>query len=353
MLVARTTRNAGKAAGKLSRLKEILAGNQSMLIVLQDNPDPDAIATGVGLRELANHLFGISCSLVHGGLVGRAENRALARYVGVNLRPIDEINVANFDLVAMVDTQPNTGNNALPDGTPVDVLIDHHPMRKASRDVPFTDIRKHYGAASTIIFEYLVEAGVEIDTPIATALLYGIRSDTQELGRDATGADIRAHLALYQLANSRMLGQITHAGLPDDYYRIRHAALANARRSGRGMYTNLGEIANTDMISEIADLLLRHENTQFSLVIGSRQDTMHLSLRTSVPEADAGRIMRRIVSRKGTGGGHSMMAGGQIPLGKVNSAAARKRLESTIFRRFVKIAGGTHDRCRQLVPRRA
>jgi len=350
--VAKTTRKTGKAAAKLSRLKEILAGKKSMLIVLQDNPDPDAIAAGVGLRELANHLFGISCSLVHGGLVGRVENRALAKYVGVNLRHFEEIDATNFDMVAMVDTQPNTGNNALPNGTPIDVLVDHHPMRKASRGIPFTDIRKHYGAASTIIFEYLAEAGVEIDAPTATALLYGIRSDTQELGRDATRADIRAHLALYQLANSRMLGQITHAALPDDYYRILHTALENARRNGRGIYTSLGEIEDTDMISEVADLFLRNENVQFSLVIGSRQGAMHLSLRTSVPEADAGRIMSRIVSRKGTGGGHRMMAGGQIPLGEVTSDGARKRLERTIVRRFLKITGETASRCRLLVPRR-
>ena len=65
---------------------------------------------------------------------------------------------------------------------------------------------------------------------------------------------------------------------------------------------------------EIADLLLRMEGKTWSLCTGPYGDRIYLSLRTTNPRADAGRLMRRLVGRQGKGGGHGMMAGGWVPL---------------------------------------
>ncbi len=171
-----------RTRSKLAELTSILGGKAQLLIVMQDNPDPDSIAAAVALRKLANTLAQVQCSIAHGGTVGRAENRALVRYLNLNLRPVEEIKFETFDAIAIVDTQPGVGNNSLaPDIVP-DIVIDHHPFRMTTRRSKFSDVRSNYGATATILLEYLTQAKIEPDMQLATALLYAIRSDTQDLG---------------------------------------------------------------------------------------------------------------------------------------------------------------------------
>jgi len=284
-----------------------------MLILVQDHPDPDAIASAVALREVAHLQPDLNCSIATGGGVGRAENRALVAYLGLNLRPFGQLNLGAFDTIALVDTQPGTGNNALPRDVRPDIVIDHHPVRRSSRGLPFTDVRQNYGAGSSILTEYLIAGNIEPEPALATALLYGISSDTQDLGRDASRADIDAHLFLYPRANLRMLAQIRHGPLPPAYFDLLSRALHVARIYGDGIIADLGCLDNPDMMGEVADLLLRRQAMGWCLCFGALPDQVLLSLRTQGPDREAGRLMRRIVGRRGTGGGHNLYAGGQIP----------------------------------------
>jgi nanoRNase/pAp phosphatase (c-di-AMP/oligoRNAs hydrolase) len=323
---------------KLQKLMTVLAGRTRMLIVMQDHPDPDAMAAAVALRRLVNVQTDIRCSLTHGGTIGRGENRALVRYLSLNLLPIETVVLDQFDVVAMVDAQPGTGNQSLSVARYPDIVIDHHPFRKITRQSPFTDVRRHYGATSSILFEYLAEAKVDIDVPLATALLYGIRSDTQDLGREAIAADIAAIERLYPIANKRMLSAIQRGSVPRDYFRVLSIGLRNARQYGAAIITNLGTIDNPDMVGEVADLFLREEQTQWTLCMGFVKKCMVLSLRTSGETPHAEQVIKRIVSRRGTGGGHLTYAGGQIPLKKETKTEALE-LERLVRRRFLRSLG--------------
>lgn len=329
---------ANRTSRRLKAFRGILGGAKSLLIVMQDHPDPDAVAAAGALRHIANSVAGVSCSLAHGGAIRRAENRALVRYLGLNLRPMEEVNTAQFDLVAMVDTQPATGNNSLPDDARVDIVVDHHPMRKATRASRFTDVRRDYGATSTIFYEYLTALKLQPDAPLATALCYGIQSDTQDLGRDTVPADIAAYIALYPLANRRMLGGIRRAPEPAYYFRILARGLSRARIYGRCVLAPLGQVEAPETVAEVAELLLRHEGIDWSLAYGVFKKRICLSLRTEDTETDAAKVMRAIVSRIGSGGGHPRAAGGQIPLDASNPAA-RKRIEDFILKRFLRRLG--------------
>ena len=108
-------KGADKTSSKLQKLTELLTGKAYLLVVMQDSPDPDSLAAAVALRRLAKSLANLQCSIAYGGTVGRGENRALVKYLGLNLRSCDEIDYDKFDVIAMVDTQPATGNNSLPD----------------------------------------------------------------------------------------------------------------------------------------------------------------------------------------------------------------------------------------------
>lgn len=321
---------------KLELLKTTVQRDGSMLIMLQDYPDPDAIASAAALKRLFGHLSpGVACTLSYGGAVGRAENRALVRYLDLPLREAAGLDPARFDLVAMVDAQPGAGNQSLPAERLPDIVIDHHPIRTLTRRVPFTDIRSRCGATSTILYEYLAAAGIEPSIQLATALTYGIQSDTADLGRKTTQADIDAFLALYPLANARLLARIRSQPLPISYFRILDTGLRNARLFGDAVATQLGPIDNPDMAGEVADLLLRNEASAWALCSCVFRDRMLLSLRRVNPEGNAAKVMQSIVHGQGTGGGHYTMAGGQITLASTADAAL-ERTWSLIVKRFRK-----------------
>ena len=118
-------------------------------------------------------------------------------------------------------------------------MLDHHPMKRQTRSAKFFDVRSKCGATSTILLEYLLMLNIEIDMHLATAMLYAIRSDTQDLGRDSTRADIQALTDLYAIANKRMLSQIQRGKVRRDYYRMLSDALNNAEVYDNAIVTNL------------------------------------------------------------------------------------------------------------------
>jgi nanoRNase/pAp phosphatase (c-di-AMP/oligoRNAs hydrolase) len=324
-----------KIKKKLKQLHETLNHSSTMLIVLQDNPDPDAMGSAAALRKLVNQYNNIQCSITHRGTIGRAENRALIKYLGLNLRQADQIDFHAFDLIAMLDTQPGTGNNCLPEEIEPDIVIDHHPCRKNTRLCRFTDIRRRYGATSTILTEYLNAEGIDIETTIATALLYGIRSDTQDLGRDTTAADIDALMMLYPKANKRILSQIQRGLVQRDYFRLLSLALSNAKVWGKSAITSLGQVENPDMIGEMADLILRDDQLEWVLSYGFCRGKLLLSLRSDAEDPSAAKVARHIVARRGTGGGHISYAGGQIPIDSLTQKALAQ-LTSSVEEAFLK-----------------
>jgi len=328
---------ADKTRGKLKKLQSAFAKARTLLIVMQDNPDPDAIGASMALKELAQKIANIKCQIAYGGTVGRAENRELVYYLGFKFHAFAEVDWRDFDLIALIDTQPGTGNNPLPADKRPDIVIDHHPIRKITRSISFTDIRQGYGATSTILWEYLWAAKIRPDVPLATALLYGIMSDTQDLGTETTKADIGAMEALYPLANKRMLSQIQRGRVPSSYFQMLASALGNTKLYGHCAICGVGNIDNADMIGEVADLLLRHEQVDWVLCYGFYNEMILISLRTQDKELSAGDVIRGMVEGIGTGGGHASMAGGQILLKQQGKSRLRRgKIEQLIRGRFLK-----------------
>jgi nanoRNase/pAp phosphatase (c-di-AMP/oligoRNAs hydrolase) len=332
-----------KTRSKFPKLVKLLQNKSSLLIVMQDNPDPDSIAAAVALRRFANSVAGLKCSIAHGGTVGRSENRALVQYLNLNLLQCSQIKFEQFDLIALVDTQPGTGNNSLPKDTIPNIVFDHHPFKSRTRLCEFYDVRREFGATSTILIEYFLKADLVPDMPLATALLYAIRSDTQDLGREATQADIRAFELLYPIANKRMLSEIQRGSVPKEYFRMLSEALQNARVCGDTILTHIGQVNNPDMIGEVADLFLREDETHWTMCTGYFDGKLLISIRTSQEQNRADKAIKSIVARAGTGGGHLTYAGGQVPL-KNDTAAERQNLRKKIERRFLRAVGMSQAR---------
>jgi nanoRNase/pAp phosphatase (c-di-AMP/oligoRNAs hydrolase) len=325
---------------RLARLWSVLDGAKTMLIVVQNNPDPDAIAAAAALREIANENHGIACSVAHAGVVGRAENVALLDYLRLNTRELEGLDLDRFDRLGMVDAQPGAGNVKFDPSVRLDVVIDHHPIRRETRSARFTDVRSRYGATSTMMFEYLQAAQIEIPTRLATAMSYGIRSDTQDLGRESTRADVDAYLALYPLANARVLGRIVSAPLPHSYFSRLRVALDQAMIYGDRIVSDLGDLDSPEMVAEAADLLLRAEGIRWTMCLGMIDGWIHLSLRTSHRDGNAGKIARNLGGRRGFGGGHQALAAAQIPTPNGTGKRKQRAMVRDLTKRFLKATGG-------------
>ncbi len=302
------------------------------LILTHDNPDPDALVSMALLARLLRQVFRRHATIAYGGMIGRAENREMVRVLGLEMVHMREISWRTFDLFALVDSQPRTGNNQLPADLTPHVVIDHHPPRKASLSCPFVDIRRDYGATATILAEYLQASGHEPTRRQATALLYAIKAETQDFGRESAGPDHRVYDRLLPRIDRRLMARIQHARLPLSYFRNLHRALESLETVSSLVVSHLGEVDQPDIVPEIADLLLRLEGKTWSLCTGAYGDRVYLSLRTTNPRADAGNLMRRLLRRRGKGGGHGMIAGGWIQIPRPGIPDAHVAIERQLAR---------------------
>lgn len=310
---------------QLQSLLEAVGQTDSILILPHNDPDPDAIAGAVALRHLLAEKLGVEGRIAYKGIIGRAENRALVRYLGHPLRPLVSADRRQGKPVALVDTQPGAGNNALPPQSSVAIVIDHHPWREATATARFADIRPNVGATSTILTEYLQAAGIEPSPPLATALFYGIKTDTMGLVRGDRSADAAAYFYLQSQIDVKALVEIERAQVPADYFKSFHATLEAAQVYDNVIISYTGSMRYPDLAAEMADLLLRLEGIQWVICMGEYQSNLILAVRTRNRRGGAGHLVQEIVGDRGTAGGHGTMAGGQVPLrGEAPAQIARQ-----------------------------
>ncbi|MGH7895917.1 MAG: DHH family phosphoesterase [Candidatus Binatia bacterium] len=299
----------------LADLLRVLDRPGPLVILPHDNPDPDAMASAVTLKYIVGHLLEKEAHIALGGIVGRAENRAMRTYLNISLAPVSEVRFDRDVQVALVDTQPGRPNNSLPDRVVPTAVIDHHPAYAEYPGVSFLDLRDQYGATSTILTEYLQESKLAVEPKIATALFYGINAETQDLGREATPADIEASHFLYPHTNKRRLAKIENARVPREYFRVFREAIDRAVLYGdRAVVSLLGEVQYPDMVAEVADFLLRLDSVEWAAAIGAYDGCLYCSIRTTDRETNAGDLLQRVLGSK-SAGGHDMIAGGRVPLG--------------------------------------
>lgn len=327
---------------QLKRLRDAVSGGGHLLILTHDNPDPDALASAFALMKLLEELNGVSARIGFGGLVGRAENRTMVQELGLPITPAWTVSFEDVDLIALVDTQPGTGNNSLPEGREPAIVFDHHPLLERTRRAAFWDVRPDCGSTCTILTQYLQAAGIPLKGVLATALFYGVQSETQDLGREATQGDVNASLALYPGADRVLISRMRYPDLPQAYFQSLHRSLERARTRGPVVISNPGKLDYPDLVAELADFYLRLEGAEWSICIGQYQDDLLVSVRTSLKDAAAGQLLRRVVGGDGAAGGHGMMAGARIPIGEMSAEDARLKAEELV-NRFVKELGAEDE----------
>jgi nanoRNase/pAp phosphatase (c-di-AMP/oligoRNAs hydrolase) len=294
---------------RVAKIRRVLDTAPRVLILMQDDPDPDAIASALALRVVLGRSKA-AAPIATFGRITRPENRAMTRLLEIDVESLTPAAVAGYDAVAMVDVQPSFFEERLGD---VAVVVDHHPEEQPVL-ARVKDIRPSYGATSTILTEYLRAVDAKISQRLATALLYGIKADTRYLERGTTRADVDAFGFLHPLANHNALRRIERPDLPDAA--LDTLALGIARRTiiDGVLFSHLGPAGYPELIAQFADLFLQVEGVEWSVVSGIVKDDLHISVRNVGYVRAAGDVVRQAFAELGSAGGHRTMAKAVIPM---------------------------------------
>jgi nanoRNase/pAp phosphatase (c-di-AMP/oligoRNAs hydrolase) len=285
-----------------------------VVLVSHVNPDPDSLASMLGMQALLESAQpGKPVTLTVDGMIARSENRAMVELIPIPLIPVETVALDVETAVVMVDTQPHTGRRYSEAAMP-HVVIDHHDTGGLLTGVVFSDIRASMGATSTIVTNYLIEKGVSLPPKLATALLYGIESETTGYPREATPLDDSALIWLFPRADKDLLAQIRNPKLPQSHFATFQTALANAFLYDKLVVTWCGTVTQPDIIAEIADFFIRFDQVDWSLAAGVFDGQMKFSLRADWLGGRAGEILYEVVNGLGSAGGHDKRAGGAIIL---------------------------------------
>lgn len=204
-----------------------------------------------------------------------------------------------------------------PSQSPPLAVIDHHPLTEdaLSSKARFSDIRPECGASSTIIYFYIKELQIPLDAELATALLYGIKTDTMELARSTLDSEYEAYVHLMKLADKIKLSKIIHASVNPLYFLTFKEALDRAFLLGENLLlVPLGDIENPDVPAQIAEFFIRLEGISWVVVMGFWQEALYVSVRANKANMDAGQMVQEVLMDMGKAGGHDRAAGGRVPL---------------------------------------
>ena len=294
---------------RVQQYQRFFSDADRVLILMHNDPDPDALASALALRNVLRRTKQTAIIAAIGG-VTRPENLRMVDLLDLHVDLITPEQVAEYDRVAMVDVQPHYFAGAI---DRVDLVIDHHPEQPGYSAV-FKDIRTDYGSTSTILTEHLRAVDANISERTATALLYAIKSDTLFFNRQANRVDIEAFSYLYPLADAALIRKMEGAEITMDRLEYVLKAKQHGRIVEQVFCTFLGTSPREDFIPYVADFYLQLENVRWTIVAGIVNDSLVMSVRNLGYSRNAGEFVRKYFADIGSAGGHRAMAKAVVSL---------------------------------------
>jgi nanoRNase/pAp phosphatase (c-di-AMP/oligoRNAs hydrolase) len=287
--------------------------NDSLAIIMYGSPDPDAIASAMALQEILRQTVGLSkCIFVSTEAPLRQQNIEFIRAMKVTVHLLSKVDLSEYRLHAIVDAQPTFFGKALECIKP-QIVLDHHPVTTVWH-AELADVRQDYGALSTMLTEYLLAAHARIPKRLYTALLYGIKSDTNNFERDASLEDIGAYYLTFARANRQLIRRIELNQIPERYLRYFEHAYFHRRRYRDRVMCFLGKVDSPDVCVQVADFYLRVVNIYYVVIAGIIKDKLVIIFRGDGYRQDCGNIAIKSFGKFGSAGGHRSAARVEIPL---------------------------------------
>ncbi|KXB07056.1 hypothetical protein AKJ52_01080 [candidate division MSBL1 archaeon SCGC-AAA382C18] len=324
---------------KLKKLLQNIEGD--LAIVLQDNPDPDSITSGLALQDYADSI-NVRSDLVYSGRIGHQQNRALVNTLEAEMLKAEDIDFDDYEVYALVDVSTHD-NCSLPEDIEPTIILDHHSAVSGRIRAEYEDVIE-VGATATILANYMRHADLEISESLATALVFAILTDTMNFTRGATHLDFTTLEHLLPKISNELLQTFQSPPLSADTLEVIRKAIRSSKMKGGYLISNVGEVKDRDAIAQAADYLLRREGTLTTLVYGIESDAIYMSGRTKDVRLHIGKLMKEIYDEIGSAGGHPTAGGGRIPLdafepSRDNMKALRGAIDRAIGRKFWEAVG--------------
>lgn len=309
---------------KIEQLVEAVRGHQ-VFIQTHNFPDPDAIATAFGLQGLLEH-FGVETRIIYEGEINKISCIKMIDYFHIKLENAADVPDMNEDdYIILVDCQKYNKNCVDLPGKEI-ACIDHHTIYKACDEYIYSDIRR-VGACASIVCEYYYEADIAPSIEISTALIYGIKMDTNDFGRGVKKLDVKMYYKLFQFADHHILEKLQLNTIEFNDLKAYGAAISNISTYRKIGFACLPFDCPDGLIAIISDFILALDVVDFAVVYSIRSSGYKFSIRSEVEAYDAGEITNHLLTALGgSGGGHSFMAGGFINKNVVKTLGDNPRL---------------------------
>jgi len=315
-------------SSQLAQLQALLNRDESWGILIM--ADPDALASAMALQRIIRSRVK-SVTIARVNEISRPDNLAMIRYLHIPVVKWRSSMKKKLQRFAIVDSQPHHSPEFA--GLDFSIIIDHHPMPAEPAAAAFREIRPDYGSVSTMMTEYLYSAGIRPTRLLATALQYGIRTDTGTFGRNSTEVDMRAYHYLSRFSDQALMTRILRSEYLPQWLPYFSRAFETLRPCGRGSFVWLGRVASSDILVVVADFFLKVHGLRWVAVCGVSAGRVITVLRGGYGKMDLGAVASCIFTGLGCGGGHKTMARAEMALVDV-PVEERSGLEEFVFRRL-------------------
>lgn len=313
---------------KLKFLRNVIQSTNGKLgIFTHDNPDPDSIASALALREIAKH-FGVEADILYYGEIQHQQNKAMVNLLNIPMIKANEVDLESYARFALVDSAGPGINNSIPENVKVDIIIDHHPAENVNAE--FVDVRGDVGATATILTLYLQDLKIVPTKTLATALFFGIQTETEEFRRNARTNDFLASAYLYPFVDNELLEKMEGPALSTETLDVLGTAIKNREIFSSFLISFAGFITDKDTLPQAADFLLKLEGISTVLVFGIIRDNVYLSARNTDVRINIGDVLKKAFRDVGSAGGHAHAAGGKIPLGIFGDVSDKETLAKLV-----------------------
>ena len=305
---------------QVTKLLQLIKKEQRWLILI--NADPDAMASALALKRILARRV-TSVGIAHVNDISRPDNLAMMRLLRIPSKKLIPTLAAQYDHFALVDSQPHHH----PQFAPFDfsIVIDHHPLvAEYPPSFPFVEIRPDYGSNSSLMTEFLYNMGLRPGKLLATALLYGIKTDTQSFERAFHDSDIKAFRYLTKFYNPILLHKITRSEFRVEWLRYFSQAFRKMRILGNGLTAFLGTVDSPDILVILADFFMRVHGLSWVQIAGLHDEKLVLVFRGDGLRRDMGKFAQSLFGDVGSAGGHRSMARAEIPLEKLGNQHAQQ-----------------------------
>jgi nanoRNase/pAp phosphatase (c-di-AMP/oligoRNAs hydrolase) len=327
-------RNSVSIAEKCKKLQEVVNSEDSVAILI--HADPDSIASAFALKRLFWRKVK-NVNVVRINKIERADNLAFINLLNLKQQHIRNFKATEVTKWAIVDSQPNHHDEF--NKFHFDIIVDHHPVSD-NLEADFIDIHDDYGANSTILTEYLQASKISPSPRLATALFYGIKSDTNSFARTTVANDINAFRYLYQYANLNIIKKVESSEITKKTLPSFQLALERLTFVKRTVVIHLGEVQDAATLVIIADFFMKMAEATCSIVSGIVDQKLIVIFRNAGFRRNAGKLAKKMFGHLGSAGGHKSMARAEIPIERLKpDAKTAPDFEQYVLNRL-KHAGG-------------